>query len=89
MKKSARPPAETPVQRELRAQRNLLQAMLGQLTLAMETLTVMRADQLRILSQQGQAPQNMPDLHRCSDPEHTHAEVKHAAPRSRARNNRK
>ena len=54
--------------------------LVGQVALAMETLTVLRAEQMRMmerlgLQDQGHAP------HRCGDPEHGHA----AAPPSKGR----
>lgn len=63
---------KTAVTTDAEALRNLehtVGALVGQLALAMETLTVMRAEQMRLmeklgLQDQGHAP------HRCTDPEH-------------------
>jgi hypothetical protein len=71
MKRPGSPPRDA-LAAELAAQRELLESLLGQVTLLAQTVTIIRADQLRLLAARGEAPPDVPDLHRCNDPEHHH-----------------
>ncbi|MEW5853891.1 MAG: hypothetical protein AB2A00_34270 [Myxococcota bacterium] len=65
------------LRREMEQGRKVQEAVLAQLGLVLETLTLVRADQARMMAQLGLAGPDTPDIHRCTDG-HAHA---HPVPR--------